>query len=331
MKFTRPDEKTLALLRKAGADNRAEALDAQYELTKAVQLPLRDAILSGDIYSDIYAVTPLERGANPEWPLDLINPGEEDDFTAFVIPGNGRIPERQVESDYITIPTYAIGNAIDMLLRYVRDANWNVVERAVQVMQAGFVKKLNDDAWRVIIGAGVDRNILVYDADATAGQFTKRLVSLMKVVMRRNGGGNSASVSRRRLTDIYLSPEALEDIRNWGLDQIDEITRREIYTSADGAVSRVFGVNLHDIDELGVGQQYQTYFSSTLGGTMGASDVEIVVGLDLGNNPFIMPMREDLKLFPDEQMHRSQRMGWYGWLECGFGCLDNRGVLLGSM
>lgn len=30
------------------------------------------------------------------------------------------------------------------------------------------------------------------------------------------------------LTDIYMSPEALEDIRNWGVDQIDDIMRREI-------------------------------------------------------------------------------------------------------
>jgi len=33
--------------------------------------------------------------------------------------------------------------------------------------------------------------------------------------------------------DIYISPEALEDIKNWGVDQIDETTRREIYVSFD--------------------------------------------------------------------------------------------------
>jgi len=71
------------------------------------------------------------------------------------------------------------------------------------------------------LAAGVDRNILVYDADAAAGQFTKRLISLLKVVMRRNAGGNSASIKRGTLTDLYLSPEGLEDIRNWGVDQAD--------------------------------------------------------------------------------------------------------------
>jgi len=83
-------------------------------------------------------------------------------------------------------------------------------------------KKINDDCWHTILAAGVDRNILVYDNDAAAGQFTKRLVSLLKIVMRRNAGGNSASLKRGQLTDVYLSPEGVEDMRNWGIDQIDE-------------------------------------------------------------------------------------------------------------
>ena len=57
-----------------------------------------------------------------------------------------------------------------------------------------------------LISAGADRNVMIYDADASAGQFSKRLVSLMKVIMRRNGGGNSTSINRGELTDLYLSP-----------------------------------------------------------------------------------------------------------------------------
>lgn len=31
---------------------------------------------------------------------------------------------------------------------------------------------------------------------------------------------------------LYCSPETLEDIKNWGVDQIDEQTRREIYCAS---------------------------------------------------------------------------------------------------
>ena len=230
------------------------------------------------------------------------------------------------------VPTYDIGSSIDYLLKYARDARWDVVGRAMEVLEASFVKKMNDDGWHTLLAAGVDRNIVVYDTDANDGQFSKRLVSLMKTVMRRNGGGNSASNNRGMLTDLYVSPEAMEDIRNWGLDQVDEITRREIYVAADGTLNRVFGINLHDRDELGVGQQYQNFYTSTLTGALPSGDEEIVVGLDLRRrDSFIMPVRQEVQIFEDETLHRQKRAGFYGWAEQGFAVLDNRRVLLGSI
>ena len=85
--------------------------------------------------------------------------------------------------------------------------------------------------------------VMIYDADASAGQFSKRLVSLLKVVMRRNGGGNSTSINRGELTDLYLSPEGIEDIRNWGVDEVDPVTRRDLIVGDGGLLTRIFNVN----------------------------------------------------------------------------------------
>mgnify|MGYP003641742125 FL=1 len=330
----RPDEAFIELLKRSGSADKNEALAAQRELAKAIELPLREGVLVGNILDGIFEAIPMEPGTTTEFPLDLLAPGEEDEFVAYTNPGHGRIPERAVEGDYVMVPTYSITSSIDYLLRYAREARWDVVGRAVQVLEASFVKKINDDGWHTLLSAGVDRNILVYDADAAAGQFTKRVVSLMKTVMRRNGGGNSASINRSRLTDLYLSPEGIEDVRNWGVDQIDEVTRREIYNAADesSVLTRVFGVNLHDIDELGESQEYQSFFSNELSGSLGpSSDVELIVGLDQSSNDsFIMPVKEGVQIFEDDTMHRHQRAGMYGWAEMGFAVLDNRRVLLGS-
>lgn len=330
----RPDEAFIELLKRSGSADKNEALAAQRELAKAIEMPLRQGVLVGNILDGVFEAIQMEPGATSEFPLDLLAPGEEDAFVAYTNPGHGRIPERAVEGDYVMVPTYAITSSIDWLLRYARDARWDVIGRAAQVLEASFVKKMNDDGWHTVLSAGVDRNILVYDADAAAGQFTKRVVSLMKTVMRRNGGGNSGSLNRGRLTDVYLSPEALEDIRNWGVDQVDEVTRREIFQAADGSASltRVFGINLHDMDELGESQEYQDFFSNELSGSLGPnSDVELIVGLDLqSNDSFIMPVRENVQVFEDDNLHRQQRAGMYGWAELGFAVLDNRRVLLGS-
>ena len=319
------------VLRQAGSLVKDESLAATAELAKALELPLRKGVMSGDILDGIYEAVRLAPGASAEFPLDFIAPGTEKDFVAYTIPNHGRIPERHVEGDYVMVPTYDVGASIDFLLKYARDARWDVVGRAMDVLQGQFTKKMNDDGWHTILSAGVDRNILVYDADASDGYFSKRLVSLMKTIMRRNGGGNSSSVNRGQMTDLYLSPEGLEDIRNWGVDEVDDITRRELITREGGLLSRIFQVNLHDIDELGEGQEYQNYYSNDLSGSLPGSKKEIVVGLDLSSNDsFVMPVRQEVQIFEDDTLHRQKRAGMYGWAEHGFAVLDNRRVLLGA-
>ena len=319
------------LLRRSGSANPAESAAGMAELTVALREPLRDGVMSGDITFGIFETEVLERGAVPEYPLSFLAPGTEKDYVAYTVPNHGYIPERHVEGDTVMVPTYDIANATDWLIKYARDARWNIVAKALRVYEAGFVKKINDDAWHTITAAGVDRNIVVYDSAAAAGQFTKRLVSLGKTVMRRNGGGNSTSMNRGKLTHLYVSPEGMEDIRDWGVDQVDEVTRREIFVAEDGEINRIFGVNLVSLDELGEDQEYQLFYSNDLGGALASGDVELAVGLDLLNNDsFVMPIREELQTHEDPTLVRSRKNGVFGWMELGVAALDGRRVLLFS-
>lgn len=328
-----PEQKAdlMPLIKRSGdSDHKADALEAMGIVAKALTLPIREAILTGDIIGTfpIFQTMVLEPEAAPEFPLDLLVPGRETDFVAYTNTGHGYIPQRQIEGDYVMVPTYQIANAIDWLLKHARLGRIDIVLRAMQIYAAGFTKKINDDGWHTIITAASDRNIMVYDADASAGAFTKRLVSLAKVVMRRNGGGNSTSLNRGQLTDIFISPEGIEDIRNWGVDQIDEVTRREIFLGEDGSVPKIFGVRLHALDEFGVGQEYQLYFETVLGATVQTSDTELAIGLDLSkSDSFVMPIKQELVTFEDDTLHRYQKAGVYGWQEYGVAVLDNRRVM----
>lgn len=327
-------EKMKQLIVATASPDKAVADKAMDALAQALSEPLREGIFSGDIVSPLFERVPITGRSTKKYPLDFVAPGTEGDFTAFTIPKVGYIPQNAIEGDEVRVPTYDVGNAVDWPLFYADEADWDIVSRAYEAYEAGFTKKLNDDGWHTILAAGVDRNIVVFDADATAGQFTKRLISLMKVVMRRNGGGNSTSQNRKKLTHVYLSPEAIEDIRDWGVDQVDEVTRREIFVAEDGSMNKIFGVFLVDLDELGEGMQYQLYFTNELSGNLAASDVELVVGMDLSsrNKSFVMPVRTDrIATFRDDTLHRQRRAGIYGWLPAGFGVLDNRNVILASL
>ena len=328
----KPTPEMIELLRQSGNNQFETACAAQKELAKALTLPLRQGILNGDTIGGIFEAVNFQPGTSVEFPLDFLAPGSEKDFVAYTIPSQGRIPERHVEGDFVMVPTYEVGSSIDFSLKYARDARWDIVGRALQVLEASFVRKMNDDGWHTILAAGVGRGLLIYDSTGTAGYFTKRLVALLKTSMRRNGGGNSTSINRGKLTDLYVSPENMEDIRSWSSTEADDFTRREIFVSDDFGLTKIFGVNLHDIDELGAGQAYNTYFDDTLSGSFPGSTVEIVVGLDLEKrDSFVMPVRQEIEVFEDPTFHRQRRMGMYGFGEHGFAVLDNRRVLLGAV
>lgn len=329
-------EVVTAKVKSMASTDPVQAMKAAADFAKSIELPIRKVVLSGDITGGIFTPEDFSDGTKPViFPLDLLTPGQEREFYAYTMPDHGMIPQRRVEGDYLMIPTYRVANSIDATLRFIRDANWPVITRALEIFEAGFVKKMSDDAWQVLITAAYDRNIIVNDADANSGQFTPRLVALMKSIMRRNAGGNSTSLNRGRLTDLYVSPEAKDDIRAWGLDLVPDDVRRSIYYASDNGTElmKVYDVNINDLDELGVGQEYQNYYGTTLGGTMDGSDVEIVIGLDRQrSDSFVMPVREKLAVFDDSQnLHRQGLWGVYGWAEHGFAVLDSRRLILGSI
>jgi hypothetical protein len=313
------------LLRKTGDKDPIVASVAQKSLAAAITPVIRQGVTPGDTILELFDKTVFDPNARIEYPIDFYRPENASEFTAYVIPNQGKIPQRHVEGDYVTVPTYDIGNSIDWLKRYAREARWDIVGRALEVLEAGFVKKLNDDSWHTILAAGFDRNLLVNDANATAGQFTKRLVSLLKLVMRRNAGGNSASTNRGRLTHIFLSPEAIEDMRNWGIDEADDFTRREIFLSDDSAGTSVFGIKIIPLDELGESQEYQLYYQNVIAtgasnNGMAASDVELVIGIDATvNDAFVMPIREELEVYEDPTLSRERRQGFWRYYECWSG------------
>jgi hypothetical protein len=318
------------LLRSCAATDESVARNQLVELAKALTLPLKQGVLRGDNLAGIYSEQEFAPGVSPEYPLDLLSPGSEKEHIAYTIPNHGRIPEKHVEGDFLMVPTFQVGASIDSHLKYLRDARWDIVGRMMTILEGAFTYKRNTDGWRTILAAVYGRNISVYDDAATAGLFTKRLLVLAKTSMRRNSGGNSTSANQGKLTDVFLSPEAMGDIYSWDVTQVDEVTRRQIFLAGDGEVpfNRILQTNLHDVDEFGVGQEYENYFVNELTGTHPTDKVELAVGLDLSSDDsFVNPVRERVKIYEDMQLFRQRRFGLFAWAEHGFSCLNSQRVL----
>ncbi len=329
-----------SVMQAAGSVDYQVAMAAQREFAKALELPAKKGIQAGNNLGNIFEVTDFEPGQQIEYPTDPLAPGTENQFVAYTMPNAGRIPNRHVQGDYVAVPVYWISDSVDTHLQYVQDGRFDVVRRLFQILEGCFVAKLNRDGWRVIITAAANRNIQIYDdtSGLAAGQFTPRLVALMMTSMRRYAGGNFKSMGKARLTDLYMSPECAGDMRTWSATFADDFTRREMFVSGEGelAVPSIFGVKLHVLDELGVGQEYQNFFTNAvvhggLGGTLSDSNTELLVGLDLSiRDSFVQPVRQPLQITEDPTLHRENKIGWYGRMRTGFAAITNRRCLLGS-
>ena len=53
--FQRPDEQFLSLLKQSGSPDKAVALEAQHEIAKALEQPLRQGVLVGDVLGNIFS------------------------------------------------------------------------------------------------------------------------------------------------------------------------------------------------------------------------------------------------------------------------------------
>src|SRR5690606_15470485 len=90
------DEATLELFKRTADDDLAVAFEAQQQFAKAIQIPLREAVLVGDNRFNIFEVDIRRPGTTIEYPLDMISPGEESELSAYTIPNHGYIPQRHV-------------------------------------------------------------------------------------------------------------------------------------------------------------------------------------------------------------------------------------------
>lgn len=342
--MNRPSAKAIAALKGMASPDTEVRLRAQRAFAGELNMPLRQGIFDKDNLGDIFERQLLAPGAQANYPLDFVRPGTEQDYVAFTMPKQGRVPERHVEGDELWVPTYRIANAIDWDIQYSEEARFDVIMRAIRVFEAGFVRKLNSDGWRTILGAADGRGLVVTAngaapftnsslvPTASAGQFTKELISRMKTAMTRGAGGNGNAGT---LTDVYCSLEAIEDIRAWDVDEIDEVTRREIFTSREHGLAAIYGVVLHQMTEFGEEQEYESFLTDVLARShqtvASVALKEFCVGLDLTtNDSFVSPVRKELEVFEDPALYRQQRAGIYGWLSLGFSVLDSRRVLLGE-
>jgi hypothetical protein len=327
--------------------------ELRQELAQAISVPILQLVRDASLARQLFAVETLEPGSQASYPV-------ADDFEApiFILPRFGYVPQNFIEApgEEVYVPLFTVGTSFDWTLRYAREGRVDIAQRAMRNAARSMVDYEEESAWRLLAPAATSAfpgkgllgarpaPIVEIGSGPAAGFLSKELINQMIIKMERN---------RRTLTDIYCSPEDMADVREWDDQEIDFITRREIYVSAGTSV--VFGVKLHKVHQLGATGRYNINSNDSgkgifrLGGSGKFNDYQPthankvdangalvtpgetqVYGFDLtANDSLVMPIKQELTFWDDETLHRSQKQGFYGWEEIGMAVLDARMLIMG--
>ena len=162
---------------------------------------------------------------------------------------------------------------------------------------------------------------------------------------------------KEQIRGFAYNPMNTRGARDTGPVSLPNNVREDIFRSA--GMTELYGVAIHDLIELGVGRKYNTLFGSYAGALIGhdvdsnvlttvgkqgttfstsstianSTGHQILVGLDLTRDAFIRPVARQHEsggqfiTLPDDQwVTRSDKVGFYGFLEEGRVCVDSRAI-----
>jgi hypothetical protein len=191
-----------------------------------------------------------------------------------------------------------------------------------------------------------------------------KLWTLVRRLTTSYAGGTPQGIQTRGLTDIFVSPEIKEQIRAFAYQPMNtrsgggtsagnvalpDSVREDIYRAA--GTNEIFGVTIHELLELGEGRKYNDLFDTFAGttqfNTYGASGGtefasatdELILGIDASRNAFLRPVSTfntygeggnsgQVKVLPDDQfLARSQKVGYYSYIEEGRVAVDARAAV----
>jgi len=343
------------LIKAMGSRDAAVANEASQAFAAFVGPVVKEVLMHAGSASLIYSDMEYDEDDSPSLPLDLFHDEEQNYVTVWSQSVAGGLPTSEVSGmNELKITTYRLDSAVSFLKRYTRRGRLDVVSKALERMSNEVLIKQERNAWAVILKAlaeaSTDGSGHVIDAEA-ANAFTvgdlSRLMTKVKRINASFASGTPSDFDSKGLTDLFISPEIMQEVRGFAYNPVNTIgtkstgpvalpnnVREEIFRSA--GMSEIYGVVLHELNELGRTKKYNNLFDVFYSATPPAFDAgtdEIAVGLDLSREAFIRPVAQQAEsggtftALPDDQfLTRQEKTGFYGFVEEGRVCLDSRAV-----
>lgn len=360
IKFTNKEAENKAknLLRACASKDRTVALDAQQSfaslLTSSLSQVIEQVSTTALIFGEAERYT--RASGPPSIPIETyFGVGEGYmDIWSNGMPGGLASNHISGAEDY-RFQTFNLDSAIDWNIKYAEAARLPVIAKGIQRLMQEVLLKSNFYGWQALsIAIGKARyagapNVMASTAKLAGAtrKFQLDDVSRMITKLQRlnaSWAGGTPIAQETGLTDLFVSPEAMEEVRRFvynpqnttAIPDTTESTvlglpdemRMDVYRNI--GATEIFGIRLHTLYELGVNGVYTNllktvYTPAGTDPTFNPGLEDVVIGLDLSAGAFARVLMEDdengdtFNLEVDDQYtKRSRRFGYFGGIEEGY-------------
>jgi len=354
MKITlKRTEEQVELVKAMASRNREVAYEAQMALAEFIGPVLAEVVNQAPTLSNLFTNFQFNDMDSPSIPLDLYYDVTAPDYVKVYstsVPGG--LPTNTVTptASEMKFTTYRLDSAVDFDKRYAAKSRLDVVGKSFTRIAQEILLRQESTSANLILGAlfaastnGVAHTNAANGNTLILDDFNKLLTKAKRINTAWTGGTPEGRI--KGITDMIMSPEAVEGLRAMAYNPVNTNTGPVAGTGADGiaatdemrnaiyqnaGIPEFYGISIMEINELGAGQKFTNVWNG-----LGGAGTDLVIGLDRTRESLFRAVALDSEtgseftlLADDQYSIRQQKIGYYGSLEEGRMILDDR-VLTG--
>lgn len=238
----------------------------------------------------------------------------EDVECTLVMPNIGGIPSVQLEGSELHVDTFGIDGGVEYQMDVARDGRFQVAQLATRLLANRFIRQEEMCGWALIkshaaVLPATQKLQAFTDAGAqTNGQGKMNVYTLNELITM----GDMIGIGGRVIKDIYVSPRRYGDLRSQVTNQnLPFDMRSRLYGNGQNAEAPTPEIRIHRV-----------YNKNLVGDTKGYAFTQ-KDGFTYG----VMPIREKLMTRDNPIAILEWKIGTIGRERCGFGVLDDKGLI----
>ena len=356
MKITlKRTEEQVELVKAMASRNREVAYEAQMALAEFIGPVLAEVVNQAPTLSNLFTNFQFNDMDSPSIPLDLYYDVTAPDYVKVYstsVPGG--LPTNTVTptASEMKFTTYRLDSAVDFDKRYAAKSRLDVVGKSFTRIAQEILLRQESTSANLILGAlfaattnGVSHTQAANGGTLILDDFNKLLTRAKRINTAWTGGTPEGRI--KGITDLIMSPEAVEGLRAMAYNPVNTISKVGGATPADSGpiaatdemrnaiyqnagIPEFYGISIMEINELGAGQKFTNVWNN-----LGGAGTDLVIGLDRSRESLFRAVALDSEtgseftlLADDQYSIRQQKIGYFGSLEEGRMILDDR-VLTG--